>query len=279
MMDLFAIGGSLWRHKRATIPVALLTILGMFYIMAVKPPTYESKAEILLTNPPGAPTSAQIAADPRLAHVSTYNPFASLENLVQVADMLIEMAGSPTAQQALVHAGANPQYQVSLDTSLQTPPAIEVTGVAPNAPAAIQSARLVANFVSQDLYQIQAQKNVDRRYMISSTEYIKPTSATTALSGRLRAQIEVVALGFILLLVAVSVSQVLEQRKNSRHRRGRNSSSLADEHSDPASRPVARTDNQPRPAAAHMNDSTLTEFYGRSEIQRARGSTSGKRID
>jgi hypothetical protein len=227
-MDLFAIGGSLWRHKRAVIPVIFLTILGMFYIMAIKPATYQSKAEVLLTSPPGLPTSAQIAAHPKLAHVSTYNPFVSLGNLVQVADVLIEMVGSPTAKQALVQAGADPQYQVSLDTSLQTPPAIQVTGVALTAAAAVKSAGLVANLISHDLYQIQAQENVDKRYMISSIEYIKPTSATTALSGKLRVLIEVIALGFILLLLAVSVSQALEQRKNSKHRRGRNSSSLTD---------------------------------------------------
>ena len=250
-MDLFAIGRSLWQHKRATIPVALLTMLGIFYIVAIKPPTYESKAEVLLTSPPGPPTSAQISADPRLAHVSAYNPFASLGNLIQVADVLIEIVGSPTAQQALAKAGANPHYQVSLDISLQTPPAIEVTGVATNAPAAIQSARLVANFVSLDLYKIQAQKNVDKRYMISSIEYIKPTSATTVLSGKLRTLIEVIALGFVLLLVAVSASQALEQRKNSRHRRGRSSSSHTDEYYDPAGRPIASTGNQPQPAAGH----------------------------
>jgi hypothetical protein len=229
-MDLFSIGGSLWRHKIATIPVILLTILGMCYIMVVKPVTYESRAEILLTGPPVLPTSSQATADPGLAHVSAYNPFASLGNLVQVADVLIEMVGAPAAQQALAQAGASPQYQVALDTSLQTPPAIEVTGIAPNAAAAIQSAGLVAHLVSQDLYQIQARENVSRRYMISAIEYVKPTSATAALSGKLRTLIEVVALGFILLLVAVSASQALEQRKESRHRRSRSSSSsLTDE--------------------------------------------------
>lgn len=229
-MDLFAIGGSLWRHKRATIPVILLTILAMCYVLAVKPLTYESRAEILLTSPPGVPTSSQITADPGLAHVNAYNPFASLGDLVQVADVLIEMVGAPSAQQALVRAGASPQYQVALDTSLQTPPVIDVTGVAPSASAAIQSAGLVASLVSHDLYQIQARENVSKRYMISAIEYIKPTSATTALSGKLRTLIEVIALGFVVLLVAVSASQALEQRKKSRHRRGRTSSpSLTDE--------------------------------------------------
>jgi hypothetical protein len=228
-MDLFAIGGSLWRHKIATIPVILLTMLGMCYILVAKPLTYESRAEILLTSPAGLQTSSQATANPGPAHVSEYNPFASLGNLVQVADVLIEMVGAPAAQQALVRAGASPQYQVALDTSPQTPPAIEVTGLAPNASAAIQSAGLVANLVSQDLYQIQARENVTRRYMISAIEYIKPTSATAALSGKLRTLIEVVALGFVVLLVAVSASQALEQRKKSRHRRSRSSSSLADE--------------------------------------------------
>ena len=237
-MDLFAIGRSLWQHKRATIPVILLTMLGVFYIVAVKPATYESKTEILLTSPPGPPTTTQASAKHGPAHVNTYNPFVSL-GLVQFADVLIEMVGSPTAKQTLVQAGANPQYQVSLDTSLQTPPAIEVTGMAPNAEAAIKSARLVSNLVSQDLYQIQAQLNIDRRYMISSIEYIKPTSATTVLTGKLRSLIEVIALAFILLLVAVSVSQAFDQRKNSRHRRSRSSAPLADNYYDTASSPMA----------------------------------------
>jgi len=74
-------------------------------------------------------------------------------------------------------------------------------------------------------------------------------------SGKYRTLIEVIALGFILLLVAVSVSQALEQQKSSRHRRGRSSPSLTDKYYDPVIGPVTSTDNQPQPAAAHMNDS------------------------
>jgi Chain length determinant protein len=269
-MDLFAISGSLWRHKRATIPVVLLTMLGMFYVMAVMPPTWEAKADILLANPPGPPTSAQIAADPSLAHVNTYNPFVSLDNLVQVADVLVEMAGSPAAKQALLEAGANPQYQVAVDTSLETPPAIEVTGVAPNAQGAIHSAQLVANYISQNLYQMQAQRNVNSHYMISSIEYVKSTSATTALSGKLRTLIEVIALGLILLLVAVSVSQTLDQRKNRKHRRGRSPASVPEEYYDPASRLIARTDNQRQHAAMHMSGSRSASPALGPQTQRAR---------
>ena len=188
-MNLFAIGESLWRHKRATIPVILLTVIGMFYAIAIRPPTYEASASILLTNPPAPPTAAQIAADPSLAHVNADNPFVDLGNLVFVADALIEVVTSPAAQQALVQAGASRQYQVALDVSAESPPAIDVTGVASNAQAAIQSAQLVAKAVSQDLYRMQAGKHVDTKYMISSTEYVQPTSATTSSSGKLRTTI------------------------------------------------------------------------------------------
>lgn len=275
-MDLFAIGGSLWRHKLATIPVVLLTMLGMFYVMTVMPPTWESKADILLTNPPGPPTNAQIAADPSLARVNTYNPFVSLENLVQVADVLIEMADSPAAKQALLQVGANPQYEVALDTSLETPPAIEVTGVAPTAQAATQSAQLVANFISQSLYQMQLQKDVNRRYLISSVEYVKPTSASTALSGKLRTLIEVIALGFILLLVAVSMSQALEQRKHRRHRRNGSSAPITEEYYDPAGRSIASVDNLPQPAAMHMSNSRPMSSALGPGTHRARGNIFGE---
>ena len=68
-MDLFAIGGTLWRHKRVSIPLILLTVLGMLYILAIKAPTYEAKASLLLTNSPAPPTAMQIAQDPSLARI------------------------------------------------------------------------------------------------------------------------------------------------------------------------------------------------------------------
>ena len=37
--------------QAGTIPVILLTVLGMFYIVAVKPPSYQAGASILLAEP------------------------------------------------------------------------------------------------------------------------------------------------------------------------------------------------------------------------------------
>lgn len=278
-MNLFAIGESLWRHKRATIPVILLTVIGMFYAIAIRPPTYEASASILLTNPPAPPTAAQIAADPSLAHVNADNPFVDLGNLVFVADALIEVVTSPAAQQALVQAGASRQYQVALDVSAESPPAIDVTGVASNAQAAIQSAQLVAKAVSQDLYRMQAGKHVDTKYMISSTEYVQPTSATTSSSGKLRTTILVAVVGFILLLVAVSVSQVLEERKNGNRRQRRKAASRTGGHDEPVSSPTAGMYDQFQRDTVRMGESQPARHASRPDIQPASGNAYWTQID
>jgi len=268
-MNLFALASLLWRHKRATIPVIVLTLLGMFYAVAVKPPTCEAKASVLLTSPPAPPTAEQIAADPSLAHVHSNNPYVSLGNLVYVADVLIEVVSSESEQQALLAEGANPSYQVALDVSLESPPAIDVTGVAPSPQDAMHSAQLVANAVSHNLYQLQAQQGVDPRYMISSIEYVKPTSASSSSSSKLRTLIEVFVLGLFVLLVAVSVSQGLRERKNSKQRQHRKPAPQAGEYNEPLNGPVATTYDQYQRATRRMGESQQGSLGPMPEVQSA----------
>jgi uncharacterized protein involved in exopolysaccharide biosynthesis len=53
-MDFFSIFGTLWRHKWVSIPLVLLTLLGMGYVLALRPPTYQAKADILLPDISGS---------------------------------------------------------------------------------------------------------------------------------------------------------------------------------------------------------------------------------
>lgn len=219
-MDLFAIAGAMWRYKIATLPIVLLTLLGLFYILEIEPPTYEAKASVLLTNPPNPPSASQIAADPKLARVNTNNPLASLGNLDLVADVVIEVVSSPASKQSLVQVGVNPNYQLTLDSAYGSPPAINITGVGSNAPEAIQSAQLLADAVSQGLLKLQQNQHINSGYMIDSIEYVKPTTASVSSSGKLRTLIAVFGVGIILLLVAVSIAQMLEIRRKNRSRSG-----------------------------------------------------------
>ena len=214
-MNVFAIVGSFRRHKWAAAPVIILTVIAMIYVIAVRPSTYVSNADVLLENPPAAPSIGQINVDPKLAKVNANNPLASLQNLVQVADVLSQMATSPAETSKLEQDGVNPGYQVSPDSSLETPPIIDITGVGATPQAAIQSAQVVASDIQQQLYQLQVEQHVNRAYLVTSVEYVKPTTAMSSSSSKLRSAVAVLAIGLILLLIAVSVSQSVEERKRS----------------------------------------------------------------
>jgi hypothetical protein len=232
-MDMFSIFGSIWKFKKAVLPVIAITLVAVAYILVIKPPTYESKAAILLTAPPAAPTTAQIAADPGLARVNSNNPYVSLGNLVLVADVVIEVVQSPAAKNEIVAAGADPAYEIALDVSFESPPAIDVTGEGTNAESAIRSAQVVASQVIKDLRQMQQSQGVNSKYMIQAIEYVQPTAATSSSSSKLRSLIGIIAFGAILLLVAVSIAQTLEGRKTRRGKEHQRKASAA-----PTNQPV-----------------------------------------
>lgn len=215
-MDLFSIFGSIWRHKFLAAPVILFTFLGMFYFYEVKPSVYQAQASILLINPPGPPTAAQIAENPRLRNINPNNPYVDFGNLSVVADVVISLITSSSGQQALVHAGADSRYQAALSYAFGSPPIINITGVGSSAQESILSANLVAAAVKTDLHQLQVKQHVDSYYMITSNELVMPTQARVTVSGKLRTLIGVLGMGIILLLVVVSAGQAMEKRRKDR---------------------------------------------------------------
>ena len=213
-MDLASIIATVWRHKLATIPVIMLTLLGVFYVFAIKAPVYEASAGVLLIPAPSAPSAAQIAADPALGNVDASNPYLIYGDLGVAADAVISQVSSPSDQQALIQAGADPRYQVALSTAPGNPPIITITGVGRSPQEAIKSADLVMAAVSTDLRQLQQAQHVNSKYMITADDILLPTKTQTSLSSKLRTLIAVLAIGAILLLIAVSVSQTVQRRRD-----------------------------------------------------------------
>jgi hypothetical protein len=234
-MDLFSIGGALWRHKWVSIPVILLTMFGVFYVLTIQTATYQADAKVLLTNPPAPPTAVQIAQDPALARAE--NPFANLGDLTYVADILTDEVSAAAERETLTEAGAS-GYQVALDDPDQNsiPPALDITGTGANAQAAIQSTRLATAALVRDLNKMQVSQHVQRKYMINAVEYVTPTSASKVSSGSLRVALGVVAIGLIALLVAVSMAEGREEH-NRRSRRAGRSARHKGARGDPADSP------------------------------------------
>ena len=226
-MDLISIVMTVWRHKLATIPIILLTALGSFYVIAVKAPTYEAESSLLLLLPPTGPTAAQVAKHPSLGKINPNNPYVTFGDLAVVADAVINVVTSDTAETALVRAGADPQYQLALSTDTDSPPIIQITGIAPTPQEAILSANLVTTATENDLRQLQQSQGVNSFYMIKSTQLVSPNQASEALSGKLRTLIAVLGLGVLLLFIVISAAEVLGKRRPRRADRPR--SARADE--------------------------------------------------
>jgi hypothetical protein len=232
-VDLLSIVQSLWRHKLAALPVIALTILGVFYVVAVKAPEYQASESLLLLSPPGAPSPGQVAADPKLGKINPNNPYVSL-TLPVTADAVINVVTSATTAQALVQQGADPRYQVTLSTDFGTPPILQITGVATTPARAIRTADLVAAMAQSDLRALQKDQGVNDRYLIKTTQLVAARQAQRQLSGTLRTLIAVLALGVILMFIVISVADVAEKRRSARA----GTSGTVPPSSDPAARPA-----------------------------------------
>lgn len=212
-MDLISIAQNIWHHKRVTIPALLLTFLGVFYILEIAPPTYKVTSSVLLTNPPGKATKSQIASDPALKNVNPFNTFVSYGSLQVVANTVIDLISSPNSQPALIAAGVIPNYKLALSTDYGNPPIIEITGVGPTPEAAVKSATVLTTAIKQDLYSIQKQRGINPFYMISADTVVKPKTAQTSSSSKLRSLVAILAAGIILLFIVVSFADAVEKRR------------------------------------------------------------------
>jgi len=213
-MDLLSIISIVWRHKLAAIPVVLLTIAGAFYVIAIKAPVYQATSSLLLLGAPNPPSAGQIAADRKLAKINPNNPYVNFDDLPVVADAVINVVTSNTAEQTLAAQGVNPEYQVVLSTDFGNPPIIEITGIGRTAAEAMRGASLVTSTAVADLYQMQKAQGVNNAYMITSTELVKPTQAQTTVSGKLRTLIAVLGIGALLLFVVISLAEAVARRRS-----------------------------------------------------------------
>jgi hypothetical protein len=216
-MDLVAIAQSIWRHKLATIPVILLTCLGVVYVGVLKPATYQADASYILLAPPAPPTSDQIAKQPALGHIDTSNAYLRFGDLSIVVDLLSQSLSTDAARQQLVSQGADPRFTVAPSVSYGTSaPIIQITGVGSSALAAIRSAQLVSRAASKTLYQLQRAQGTNPAYMIKTLVVSRPDRAQLQVSNKLRSVIAVLALGAILLFIVVSTMSGLMERWASR---------------------------------------------------------------
>ena len=219
-MNLLQISRKIWRHRIVTLPVVALTLLGAFYVVALKAPVYKVSSSYVLINPPPPPTADQIARNPALGRINSDNPYTRFSDQSVIVSLLSSSLSSDTAREELVKAGADPRYTVSPDVQLGYSSSVEqVTGVGSTPQAAVRTAELAGAALTSELDRVQASQGVNPQYMIKAQRIVAPGIPTQQLSSTLRPLVGVLAMGVILLFVAISGAEALDTLRTERRQR------------------------------------------------------------
>lgn len=220
-MDLLLILRKMWRHRFVTLPIIALTVLGAFYVIAVKAPEYKVSSSYVLINPPPPPTADQIARNPALGRINPNNPYTRFSDQSVIVSLLSSSLSADAARQQLVNEGADPRYTVSPDLQLgYSSLVVQVEGVGSTPQAAVHTAQLVGAALSQELQRVQASQGVNPHYRIRTQQVVAPNSPTQQLSSTLRPLVGVLAIGAILLLLGVSAAEALDTLRAEWRERG-----------------------------------------------------------
>jgi hypothetical protein len=193
---------TLWRYKLVTFPVIALTVVVAAYLVAFKPPVYESSVEYLLFSPPPVPVNT---TDPELLRGAD-NPYTRVGDMTVIAQLMSTRMSSNEARLALAAKGADPAYVVKPGGGFGfSTPTIEITGTGPTAKSAVKTADRVGTAMTRELAQMQKASNVAPRYRITVQSVVAAHGATLRPSGMLRGLVGVIAAGSVLIFCIVSI--------------------------------------------------------------------------
>jgi hypothetical protein len=258
-VDLLHIAQKFWRYRLITLPVIALTLLGALYVVAIKAPVYKVSSSWVLINPPPPPTADDIARDPALGRINPNNPYTRFSDQSVIVSLLSSSLSSDSARQQLKDAGADPRYTVAPDVQL---------GYSSS----------VGTALTREVDRVQTAQNVDPRYMIKAQQVVAPSSPEQQISSKLRPLIAVLAIGAILLLLAVSAADALDRlRVDWRERDMRGKGHEGDAIGGTATRNGAGPRTEDVPATADKGDPTMGNGTGKSSRKKADNSSRKKR--
>jgi capsular polysaccharide biosynthesis protein len=209
-MDSISLFRDAVRHKLATLGVAAFTVLLLLYVLVIRSPVYQADASYALVSPPSGPTASQLAKDPALKNVDSYNPYTNYGDLTVVASLVTQaMSSQSTAQQLKAHGVSD--FTVD-QSSNATAPIIEVSATGGNAAAAEAAAETVATYVRSTLSSLQAEQNVNAQYRITTQQLNAPDYAQRKVSSTVRDAIAACVFGLVLWFVVLSLIRGLELR-------------------------------------------------------------------
>lgn len=206
-MDIGSTFRAIARYWWLTLPVILLTVLGVLYVTFMQPRLYESASTYLMLNPePG--------------RAATANPFLQLPDQAALVGVLSEIANSPRVNTELVAQGASKDYEVGpSETYGQGSRILEVYAPGDSPAQALVTAELVGERMRVELLRIQDEQNVSKNGRISLLALNPQPEARLKVSSLLRSVVAVVLLGGIVLFLFIGVAQAIEDARSRRRER------------------------------------------------------------
>jgi hypothetical protein len=216
-MDLLQIARKIWHHRLVTLPVVALTLLGAFYVVALKSPVYSASSSYVLINPPLPPTAEDIARNPALGRIDSDNPYTRFPDQSVIVSLLSSSLTNESVRRTLSGEGADRRYTVAPASEFgYSSQLLEITGIGSTPEGAMRTAEVVGTALGGELDRMQASKGVADRYRIKAQRVVAPDHAEERLSGKLRPLVGVLAMGAILLFVVISAAEALATLRSER---------------------------------------------------------------
>lgn len=208
-MDPISVLKTLWRHKWAAVPVALLTIFACVYVMFIGQRTYEATMTYALLSPK-TPTEAELRAQPELAAINGDNPYLRSGDRALLAQVLITKLGAQETAEQLNRLGLGAEYTVGQSLSSGSGMLLEISASGNSPAQAVDTARELGKRLDTTLREVQTINGADDSYLYSALTIDGPGQASEIFSSRLRTLIIVAVAGALLLFVSVSVARSVE---------------------------------------------------------------------
>lgn len=188
-------------------PIAVAGVIATVVLCAATlhlvPPSYSTKASLLLTPPQTAPTSTT---------TGNPNPYMQLGGLQPLADIVSRAMMSSSSLATLRRAGLAGSYTVARDMTTDGP-LVTVTTKAKTPAAAVTDLRLVLNLAGPQLNTLQANQGVVPKNRISTIVVARDTQASKSRKSQIRALVVALVVGLVGTALAVSVVDLLMQRR------------------------------------------------------------------
>ncbi|AOT02835.1 hypothetical protein ASPU41_05205 [Arthrobacter sp. U41] len=214
-MDPISVLKTLWRHKWAALPMALLTIFACVYVMFFAQRTYEATMTYALLSPK-TPTEAEMRAQPELAAINGDNPYLRSGDRALLAQVLITKLGAQETAEQMKSQGLGAEYTVGQSLSSGSGMLLELSASGETPAQAVDTAKELGRRLKTTLHEVQVINGADDSYLYSALVIDGPGQASEIFSSRLRTLIIVAVAGALLVFVSVSVARSVEVARTRR---------------------------------------------------------------